>query len=221
MKPYKVIELHKSIYENNDAKAAELREELKQKHTLLVNMMSSPGSGKTSVLLRTIEKLGRNFKIGVMEADIASEVDAERITRSGARAIQLHTDGMCHLDAGMTRQGLEAIGTDQLDIVFLENIGNLVCPAEFDTGAAKNVMILSVPEGDDKALKYPLMFTVCDVLLINKMDVTEYFDFNLNKCIAAARQCNPNIMIIPVSAKTCEGMDIWYTWLAIQAEAYR
>ena len=177
----RVIEIKKSVFENNDREADKLRSELKAEKTFLMNLMSSPGSGKTTTLERTIESLQGKFRIGVMEADIDSDVDAKTIARTGARTIQLHTGGMCHLDAGMTRQGLSELGTKDLDLVVLENVGNLVCPAEFDTGAAKNVMILSVPEGHDKPLKYPLMFSVCDALIINKMDVLPYYDFDMDK----------------------------------------
>ena len=198
----RVIEIKKSVFENNDREADRLRAELKAEKTFLLNLMSSPGSGKTTTLERTIEALQGRFRIGVMEADIYSDVDARTIARTGARTIQLHTGGMCHLDAGMTRQGLSELGTKDLDLVVLENVGNLVCPAEFDTGAAKNVMILSVPEGHDKPLKYPLMFSVCDTLIINKMDVLPYFDFDMDKVCGFSRRRNPNIQIFPISAKT-------------------
>ena len=195
-------EIKKSVFENNDREADRLRAELKAEKTFLLNLMSSPGSGKTTTLERTIEALQDRFRIGVMEADIDSDVDAKTISRTGAGTIQLHTGGMCHLDAGMTRQGLSELGTKDLDLVVLENVGNLVCPAEFDTGAAKNVMILSVPEGHDKPLKYPLMFSVCDALIINKMDVLPYFDFDMDKVCGFSRRRNPNIQIFPISAKT-------------------
>ena len=198
----RVIEIKKSVFENNDREADRLRAELKAEKTFLLNLMSSPGSGKTTTLERTIEALQGRFRIGVMEADIDSDVDAKTISRTGARTIQLHTGGMCHLDAGMTRQGLSELGTKDLDLVVLENVGNLVCPAEFDTGAAKNVMILSVPEGHDKPLKYPLMFSVCDALIINKMAVLPYFDFDMDKVCGFSRRRNPNIQIFPISAKT-------------------
>ena len=178
MGDYKVIEIKKSVFENNDREADKLREQLKKNKTFLLNLMSSPGSGKTTTLGRTIAALKDDYKMGVMEADIDSEVDAKTISETGVKAIQLHTGGMCHLDAGMTLQGLESIEADEFDFIVLENVGNLVCPAEFDTGASKNAMILSVPEGDDKPLKYPLMFSICDVVLINKMDVAPYFDFD-------------------------------------------
>ena len=199
---FKTIELKESIFANNDREADRLREQLKGEKTFLLNLMSSPGSGKTTTLERTIEALQGRFRIGVMEADIDSDVDARTIARTGAGTIQLHTGGMCHLDAGMTRQGLSELGTKDLDLVVLENVGNLVCPAEFDTGAAKNVMILSVPEGHDKPLKYPLMFSVCDALIINKMDVLPYFDFDMDKVCGFSRRRNPNIQIFPISAKT-------------------
>ena len=195
-------EIKKSVFENNDREADRLRAELKAEKTFLLNLMSSPGSGKTTTLERTIEALQDRFRIGVMEADIDSDVDAKTISRTGAGTIQLHTGGMCHLDAGMTRQGLSELGTKDLDLVVLENVGNLVCPAEFDTGAAKNVMILSVPEGHDKPLKDPLMFSVCDALIINKMDVLPYFDFDMDKVCGFSRRRNPNIQIFPISAKT-------------------
>ena len=176
--------------------------------------MSSPGSGKTTTLMRTIERLKDKIRIGVMEADIDSSVDAHTIATTGVKAVQLHTGGMCHLDAEMTRQGLEELGTDDLDLAILENVGNLVCPAEFDTGAVKNVMILSVPEGHDKPLKYPLIFTVCDALLINKIDVLPYFDFDMEKVVEYAHMRNPNLKIFPICAKTGEGVDAWCDWLA-------
>ena len=198
----RVIEIKKSVFENNDREADRLRAELNAEKTFLLNLMSSPGSGKTTTLERTIEALQGRFRIGVMEADIDSDVDARTIARTGAGTIQLHTGGMCHLDAGMTRQGLSELGTKDLDLVVLENVGNLVCPAEFDTGAAKNVMILSVPEGHDKPLKYPLMFSVCDALIINKMDVLPYFDFDMDKVCGFSRRRNPNIQIFPISSKT-------------------
>ena len=213
MEPYKIIEVKESIFADNDADAALLRQELKQQKTFLLNLMSSPGSGKTSTLKRTIAALKDELKIGVMEADIDSDVDAAAIQEAGVRAIQLHTGGMCHLDADMTRQGLHNFGTENLDLVVLENVGNLVCPAEFDTGAVKNAMILSVPEGHDKPLKYPLIFQVCDVLLINKIDVLPYFDFDMDKVVQYAKMRNPNITVIPISAKTSEGIDVWCDWL--------
>ena len=213
MEGFRVLEIKKSVFENNDREADKLREELKAEKTFLLNLMSSPGSGKTTTLMATIAALKDDLRIGVMEADIDSDVDAATIEKSGAKVIQLHTGGMCHLDAGMTKQGLEGLGTDNIDLAILENVGNLVCPAEFDTGAVKNAMILSVPEGHDKPLKYPLMFSICDVLLINKIDVMPYFDFDLDKCREYAKKLNPNIKIIPISAKHGDGIGEWADWL--------
>ena len=221
MDTYKIIEVKESVFADNDREAARVREALKQKGTFLLNLMSSPGSGKTTTLLRTIEALKDELRMGVMEADIDSDVDARKIAEAGVKSIQLHTGGMCHLDAGMTEQGLREIGTDDLDLVVLENVGNLVCPAEFDTGAVKNAMILSVPEGHDKPLKYPLIFTVCDVLLINKTDVLPYFDFDMEKVIEYAHRRNPKLEIFPVSAKTGEGMDAWCDWLRKQVKDWQ
>ena len=221
MNTYKIIEVKESVFADNDREAARLRQELKQSGTFLLNLMSSPGSGKTTTLLRTIETLKDELRMGVMEADIDSDVDARKIAEAGVKSIQLHTGGMCHLDAGMTEQGLREIGTDGLDLVVLENVGNLVCPAEFDTGAVKNAMILSVPEGHDKPLKYPLIFTVCDVLLINKTDVLPYFDFDMGKVVEYAHRRNPKLEIFPVSAKTGEGMDAWCDWLRRQVRAWQ
>lgn len=220
MKDFKVIEVKRSILDDNDADAAKLREELKEQGTFLLNLMSSPGAGKTTMLKRLISMLGDEMKIGVMEADIDSDVDAQAVAETGARSIQLHTGGMCHLDASMTRQGLLEFGTADLDLVILENVGNLVCPAEFDTGACKNVMILSVPEGDDKPLKYPLMFSVCDVVLINKIDVLPYFDFDLDKCREYIHMRNPQAKIIPISARDGEGFMEWTRWLREQVSAW-
>ncbi|MDY2908982.1 MAG: hydrogenase nickel incorporation protein HypB [Oscillospiraceae bacterium] len=216
MEGFRVLEIKKSVFENNDREADKLREELKAEKTFLLNLMSSPGSGKTTTLMATIAALKDDLRIGVMEADIDSDVDAATIEKSGAKVIQLHTGGMCHLDAGMTKQGLEGLGTDNIDLAILENVGNLVCPAEFDTGAVKNAMILSVPEGHDKPLKYPLMFSICDVLLINKIDVMPYFDFDLDKCREYAKKLNPNIKIIPISAKHGDGIGEWADWLRSQ-----
>ena len=213
MEDLKIIEIKQSIFADNDADAQRLREILKQEKTFLLNLMSSPGSGKTTTLLRTLEQLKDKIAIGVMEADIDSAVDAEIIQKADVRTIQLHTGGMCHLDADMTRQGLKELGTDGLDLVVLENVGNLVCPAEFDTGAVKNAMILSVPEGHDKPLKYPLIFQVCDALIINKIDVLPYFDFDMGKVVAYAKMRNPKLEIFPISAKTGEGVDAWCDWL--------
>ena len=221
MDKYKIIEVKESVFADNDREAARLRQELKQSGTFLLNLMSSPGSGKTTTLLRTIEALKDELRMGVMEADIDSDVDARKIAEAGVKSIQLHTGGMCHLDAGMTEQGLREIGTDGLDLVVLENVGNLVCPAEFDTGAVKNAMILSVPEGHDKPLKYPLIFTVCDALLINKTDVLPYFDFDMDKVVEYAHRRNPKLEIFPVSAKTGEGMDAWCDWLRRQVKDWQ
>ena len=209
----KVYEIKQSIFANNNQQADLLRQCMKKEKTFLLNLMSSPGSGKTTTLAGTIDALKEKMRIGVMEADIDSDVDALTIAKTGAKVVQLHTGGMCHLDAEMTRQGLEALDTADIDLAILENVGNLVCPAEFDTGAAKNAMILSVPEGDDKPLKYPLMFQVCDVLLINKIDVLPYFDFDLEACKKRAKKLNPDITIIPISARTGEGMEEWTKWL--------
>lgn len=213
VKDFKVLEIKTSVFADNNIQAGKLREELKEKKVFLLNLMSSPGAGKTTTLVRTINELKDDLKIGVMEADIDSDVDARTISQTGAKAIQLHTGGMCHLDAQMTRQGLEGLDPDGLDLVILENVGNLVCPAEFDTGAVKNAMILSVPEGDDKPLKYPLMFSICDVVLINKMDVLPYFNFDLEKCKENIRLRNPNAIIIPISALKEEGIKEWTDWL--------
>lgn len=220
METYKIIEIKESVFADNDREADRIRAGLKAEKTFLLNLMSSPGSGKTTTLLRTIEALEKDLQIGVMEADIDSDVDAAAIAKIGARSIQLHTGGMCHLDAGMTEQGLRELGTADLDLVVLENVGNLVCPAEFDTGAVKNAMILSVPEGHDKPLKYPLIFTVCDVLLINKIDVLPWFDFDLEKVREYAHMRNPRLQIFPVSARTGEGMSAWTDWLRTQVEAW-
>jgi len=220
MEGYRVLEIKKSVFENNDREADKLREELKRDKVFLLNLMSSPGSGKTTTLRRTIAALKDEMRIGVMEADIDSDVDAATIEKTGAKVIQLHTGGMCHLDAGMTRQGLDGLGVGDVDLAILENVGNLVCPAEFDTGSSKNAMILSVPEGDDKPLKYPLMFSICDVLLINKIDVLPYFDFDLEACEKYVRRLNPNIRIIPISARTGEGIDEWADWLREQVNAW-
>ena len=218
MDRYKIIEVKESVFANNDREAERVRKQLKENKTFLLNLMSSPGSGKTTTLRRTIETLRDDLRIGVMEADIDSDVDAKAIADTGARAIQLHTGGMCHLDAAMTEQGLRELGTDDLDLVVLENVGNLVCPAEFDTGAVKNAMILSVPEGHDKPLKYPLIFTVCDALIINKIDVLPYFDFDMDKVVEYAHMRNPRLKIFPISAKTGEGMDAWCGWLRQQVK---
>lgn len=213
MDKVRVIEIKQSVFKNNDEQAEKLRGELKSKGVFLLNLMSSPGSGKTTTLKATINALKDKLKIGVMEADIDSDVDAIKIAETGVKSIQLHTGGMCHLDAAMTKQGVEALGTDGVELAILENVGNLVCPAEFDTGAVKNVMILSVPEGDDKPLKYPLMFKVSDVVLINKIDVLPYFDFDVEKCKEYIKRRNPNAKIFLICAKTGEGIEEWATWL--------
>ncbi|MBR0343295.1 MAG: hydrogenase nickel incorporation protein HypB [Oscillospiraceae bacterium] len=213
-----IIELKESVTASNDRDAEIIREKLKENGTFLANIMSSPGSGKTTLLSRTIIDLSGSYKIGVIEADIASSVDAERIEALGARSVQVHTDGMCHMDAGMTLTGLEALNYPDLDLVFLENVGNLICPAEFDTGASKSVMILSVPEGDDKPLKYPLMFSVSDLILVTKTDTLPYFNFDLEKCRQRILRLNPNAQVIPVSAKTGENMDAWYDWLKTETK---
>lgn len=221
MKEVRVLEIKQSVFADNDRQAQSLRKELKEKGVFLLNLMSSPGSGKTTTLMRTIERLKDSLKIGVMEADIDSDVDARTISASGAKVIQLHTGGMCHLDAQMTRQGLDGLETDDVELVILENVGNLVCPAEFDTGAVKNAMILSVPEGDDKPLKYPLMFSVCDVVLINKIDVLPYFDFDMERCREYVHMRNPKAKIIPVCAKTGEGIEEWTDWLLDEVRNWR
>ena len=210
---YRVIELKQSIFEDNNQDAERLRQQMKEEKTFLINLMSSPGSGKTTTLVQLINRLKYDLKIGIMEADIDSDVDAGTISQTGVKVIQLHTGGMCHLDADMTRQGVKQLETENLDLVILENVGNLVCPAEFDTGAAMNMMILSVPEGHDKPLKYPLVFQVCDVMIINKIDVLPYFDFDLEKVREFARRRNPNIQIFPISAKTGEGVDALTAYL--------
>lgn len=217
----KVIELHKSITDSNDRDADRLRSKMKEKKCLLVNLMSSAGSGKTTLLLRLIQDLHEQLNIAVMEADIESDVDAIKIQEAGAQSIQVHTDGMCHMDAGMTEEGLRNMDLDHTDLVFLENIGNLICPAEFDTGAGKKVMILSVPEGDDKPLKYPLMFEESDALIITKMDTINYFNFDVEKCIERAKRLNPDIKIFPVSAKTGEGMKEVEDWLKQQVDDWK
>ena len=214
MDEVRIIEIKKSIFDDNDKDASRLREELKTKGVFLLNLMSSPGSGKTTTLISTINALKDKIKIAVMEADIDSDVDAIKIKEAtGVQSIQLHTGGMCHLDAEMTRQGLSGLDLNDVDLAILENVGNLVCPAEFDTGASKNCMILSVPEGHDKPLKYPLMFSICDLVLINKMDVAPYFDFDLNKCTQYIKMRNPNAEIIPICAKTGEGVDKFADWI--------
>ena len=209
----KVIELNASVTDSSDRDADQLRQDTKDQGTLIVNIMSSPGSGKTTLLSRVITDMKEKISIGVMEADIASDVDAIKIQNLGAESIQAHTDGMCHMDAGMTRRALEAMDNNRLDLIFLENVGNLICPAEFDTGAGKDVMILSIPEGDDKPLKYPLMFSTSHALVITKVDALPYFDFDMDKCVCRVKRLNPDIKIFPVSAKTGEGMEAFENWL--------
>ena len=221
MEKVRILEVKQSVFANNDAQAEKLREELKQKGIYLLNLMSSPGSGKTTTLTRLIELLKEDLKIGVMEADIDSDVDAVTIAATGAKAIQLHTGGMCHLDAAMTRQGLDGLDAGEADLVVLENVGNLVCPAEFDTGAVKNMAILSVPEGHDKPLKYPLMFQVCDAVLINKIDVAPYFDFDFEKCTEYIRMRNPKAVIFPISAKTGEEIEAVADWLKEEVKNWK
>lgn len=221
MKEFRVLEIKKSVFEDNNRQADELRKTLRMRGVFLLNLMSSPGAGKTTTLKRTIDTLKNDMKIGVMEADIDSDVDARTIQQSGVKVIQLHTGGMCHLDAEMTRQGLEGLGMEDIELAILENVGNLVCPAEFDTGAVKNVMILSVPEGDDKPLKYPLMFSICDVVLINKIDTLPYFDFDIEKCIANIKLRNSHAKIIPISAITGEGISQWAEWLQTEVKNWK
>jgi len=213
MNEFRTIELKKGIYERNNVIAQETREDLTKKNTSLLNLMSSPGAGKTTFIVETIKALRDEMSIAVMEADVDSDVDAATIAQTGTKVIQLHTGGMCHLDAEMTRQGLESLDAQNVDMIVLENIGNLLCTAGYDTGAHINVMILSVPEGDDKPLKYPPMFRAADVLIISKVDALTIFDFNMDACISRAKSLNPNIEIFPVSAKTGEGMNLWLTWL--------
>jgi len=221
MKTYKVLEIKQSVFENNDRQAELLREELKKEGVFLLNLMSSPGSGKTTTLLRTIKDLKNEMNIGILEADIDSEVDAHKVSQSGVKVIQLHTGGMCHLDADMTKQGLKGLGTENVDLAILENVGNLVCPAEFDTGASKNAMILSIPEGDDKPLKYPLMFSIVDVLLINKIDAKDYFEFDLEAVKERVKKLNPNIKVIPISTKTGEGIEEWIDWIRKEVKTWK
>jgi hydrogenase nickel incorporation protein HypB len=221
MDTYKVLEIKRSVFEDNDRQADLLREELKKDNTFLLNLMSSPGSGKTTTVLRTIEALKDEMSIGVLEADIDSDVDAHTVAKTGTKVIQLHTGGMCHLDAEMTKQGLLGLGTEGIDFAILENVGNLVCPAEFDTGASKNAMILSIPEGDDKPLKYPLMFSIVDVLLINKIDVNDSFDFDLEAVKERVKKLNPNIKVIPISAKTGQGIDVWADWIRNEIQNWK
>ena len=222
MEEIKVIEIKKSVFADNDKDADLLRQELKQKGTYLLNVMSSPGSGKTTTLIQTINRLKDKLRIAVMEADIDGDVDAVKIKEAtGIPSIQLHTGGMCHLDAEMTRQGLDNLALGDADLVILENVGNLVCPAEFDTGSCCNAMILSVPEGHDKPLKYPLMFSVCDVVVINKMDVMPYFDFDMDKCKEYIRLRNPRARVIPICAKSGEGVDVFAEWLLQEVKQWK
>jgi hydrogenase nickel incorporation protein HypB len=222
MDEVKVIEIKKSVFAENEKDAADLRRELKGKGIYLLNLMSSPGSGKTTTLVRLINLLKDKLRIAVMEADIDSDVDAVKIRQAtGVESIQLHTGGMCHLDAEMTRQGLDNLPLEGVDLVVLENVGNLVCPAEFDTGAVRNAMILSVPEGDDKPLKYPLMFSVCDLVVINKTDVLPYFDFDLDKCRENVRMRNPRAKVIPICARTGEGMEALADWLLAEVRDWK
>ena len=222
MDPVKIIEIKKSVFADNDADAEALRHELKSRGVYLLNLMSSPGSGKTTTLIRTLNRVKDKLRVAVMEADIDSDVDAVKIREAtGVPSIQLHTGGMCHLDAEMTRQGLDNVDLESLDLVILENVGNLVCPAEFDTGAVRNAMILSVPEGHDKPLKYPLMFTVCDLVLVNKIDVLPYFDFDLEKCREYVRRRNPNATVLPICARTGEGIDAFADWLLTEVKNWK
>jgi hydrogenase nickel incorporation protein HypB len=221
MDGFKVLEIKASVFEDNNRQAAALREELKRRGTFMLNLMSSPGSGKTTTLVGTIQRLKSELRIAILEADVDSDVDARTVQQTGARVIQVHTGGMCHLDAGMTRQGLDEMGLQDLDLIVLENIGNLLCPAEFDTGAVKNAMILSVPEGDDKPLKYPLMFSMVDVLLINKIDSLSFFDFDMDTLRQRVAKLNPRAVILPVSAKTGEGMNAWADWLRAEVQQWK
>ena len=222
MDDVKIIEIKKSVFADNDEDADKLRKELKGKGVYLLNLMSSPGAGKTTTLIGTLKRIQDKVRVAVMEADIDSDVDAVKIQKAtGIPTIQLHTGGMCHLDAEMTRQGLNNVALSEVDLVILENVGNLVCPAEFDTGAVRNAMILSVPEGDDKPLKYPLMFSVCDLVLVNKVDVMPYFDFDLDKCREYVRMRNPKARIIPICAKTGEGLDDFADWLLAEVKSWK
>ena len=222
MDEVRVIEIKKSVFADNDEDAGELRKELKERGVYLLNLMSSPGAGKTTTLIGTLQRIKDKVRVAVMEADIDSDVDAVKIKKAtGVPTIQLHTGGMCHLDAEMTRQGLDNVALADVDLVILENVGNLVCPAEFDTGAVRNAMILSVPEGDDKPLKYPLMFSVCDLVLVNKVDVLPYFDFDLDKCREYVRMRNPKARVIPICAKTGEGVDEFADWLLEEVKNWK
>lgn len=222
MDEVKIIEIKKSVFAANDQDADELRKELQKKGVFLLNLMSSPGSGKTTTLTALINMIKDKIGVAVMEADIDSDVDAKKIAQAtGIQSIQLHTGGMCHLDAEMTRQGIEGLDLNNVDLAILENVGNLVCPAEFDTGASKNCMILSVPEGHDKPLKYPLMFSICDVVLVNKIDVMPYFDFDLEKCEEYVHYRNPKATVIPICAKTGEGVEKFANWLLNEVEQWK
>ena len=222
MDEVRVIEIKKSVFADNDEDAGKLRKELKERGVYLLNLMSAPGSGKTTTLIGTLQRIKDKVRVAVMEADIDSDVDAVKIKKAtGVPTIQLHTGGMCHLDAEMTRQGLDNVALSDVDLVILENVGNLVCPAEFDTGAVRNAMILSVPEGDDKPLKYPLMFSVCDLVLVNKVDVMPYFDFDLDKCREYVRMRNPDARVIPICAKTGEGVDEFADWLLQEVKNWK
>lgn len=222
MDEVKVIEIKKSVFEENGREADTLREDLKKRGVFLLNLMSSPGSGKTTTLISTINLIKDRLRTAVMEADIDSDIDAVKIKEAtGIESIQLHTGGMCHLDAEMTRQGLDNLPLGEIDLAILENVGNLVCPAEFDTGSCRNAMILSVPEGDDKPLKYPLMFSVCDLVLINKIDVLPYFDFDMDRCIRNIRLRNPKAEVIPICACTGEGVEKFADWLVREVEDWK
>lgn len=221
MDSFKILEIKQSVYESNDKQAELLRQDLKRDGIFLLNLMSSPGSGKTTTLMRTIEALKGEMSIGILEADLDSDVDARTVSRTGAKVIQLHSGGMCHLDADMTRQGLAGLGTSGLDLVVLENIGNLICTADFDTGAVRNAAILSVPEGDDKPLKYPHMFEVVDVLLVNKIDAMSFFDFDLGALRERVARLNPKAKIIPISARTGEGIKEWTDWLRTEVASWK
>ncbi len=222
MTDVKIIEIKKSVFADNDKDADELRSELKRRGVYLLNLMSSPGSGKTTTLIQLINRIKGKLRVAVMEADIDSDVDAIKIKEAtGIPSIQLHTGGMCHLDAEMTRQGLDNVDLGGADLVILENVGNLVCPAEFDTGACRNAMILSVPEGHDKPLKYPLMFSVCDLVVINKIDVMPYFDFDMDKCREYVHMRNPKAVVIPICAKTGEGVDALADWILNEVENWK
>lgn len=218
---FKVLEIKQSVFEDNNRQATLIRAELKKDKAFLLNLMSSPGSGKTTTLVKTIEALKNELKIGIVEADVDSDVDAHTISHTGTRVIQVHTGGMCHMDAYMTQQGLKEMGTAGLDLIILENIGNLLCPADTDTGASKNAMILSVPEGDDKPLKYPHMFEVADVLLVNKIDTVSFFNFDFDALRERVTKLNPDIKIIPISAKTGEGIPAWAEWLRTEVNRWK